>query len=225
MRSRRAASLDRRRALCAAAASARCAARSCALRVSRAARARRPRPRRRWTRSRSATGRRVDASRGRRDQAGAQVVAERVEAVDRRDLEEDVVHQALDAAGLVEAREQRGRGSSRPGSASSPKSAQVLEQRLGVAAAPGRRPRAASPRLSSDGTDWRENGPSARMKRFRSGAASPRSAITGVISSESAPRSSIVGLSSRRKRGSCSNVRRARRAARPWPARSRSPGR
>ena len=64
----------------------------------------------------------------------------------------------------------------------------------------------ASPRLSSDGTDWRENGPSARMKRFRSGAASPRSLITGVISSDRAPRSSIVGFSSERKRGSFSKV-------------------
>src|SRR3712207_8542015 len=42
------------------------------------------------------------------DEPGAEVVAERVVTVDRGDLEEQVVHQPLDAARVAQARGQRG---------------------------------------------------------------------------------------------------------------------
>src|SRR3712207_6421412 len=51
------------------------------------------------------------------EDVGPQVVADAVVAVDRRDLEEDVVHQALDAAGVAEALERE---------------AQVLRERPGL---------------------------------------------------------------------------------------------
>ena len=60
-----------------------------------------------------------------------------------------------------------------------------------------------------------ENGPSSSRKRLMSGATSPRSDSTGVISSDSAPSRVIVGRSSRRNVGSRSKFasRSARRSA------------
>ena len=95
---------------------------------SRAAPGRRRRRRPRWSSPspRTRTRRRREVRRAARDrrrrvgralvdeQPGAQVVADRVEAVDRGRLVEDVVHQALDAAGVAEGLEHLAQRSCRP---------------------------------------------------------------------------------------------------------------
>ena len=76
-------------------------------------------------------------------------------------------------------------------------------------------------RLERRDAGLRRTGRAAMIKRLMSGAASPRSANTGVISSESAPSRASSGVSSRRKRGSRSMS--ASRSSRALGGRLRRP--
>ena len=121
------------------------------------------------------------------DQPGAQVVAERVEAVDRGRPGRRGSPSARSMP-VVALRRTRARG-------------EVLADRLGglrrsgagrltIGSAPERRGAdlaGVAERRRAPGSPAFENGPSSLQQRLMSGAASPRSSSTGVISSASAP--------------------------------------
>src|SRR4051812_26239300 len=116
------------------------------------------------------------------DEHRAQVVAQRVEAVDRRRLEEEEVHQPLDAPvdwKLLSSFD-RFFVSGLAFVANEPRSLTI-----GLAASSALRPGTdASPRLTSAGVAAWLNGPSCSMKRLISGALGPSASITGVIWSD-----------------------------------------